>query len=64
MSKGTRKNNTYNIDIIRRLKKKYGLTGVFIYASLRGARNSETSIKICEDYKIMEKEINKTLQKI
>ena len=64
MNKGTRKNNTYNIDIIRRLKEKYGLSGVFIYASLRGVRNSQTSIKICEDYKIMEKEINKTLQKI
>jgi len=56
--------NTYNRDIINRLKVKYGLTSVFIHASLRGERNSETSIKICEDYKLAAKEVNKILNKI
>lgn len=56
--------NIYNKDIIRMLRRKYGTTPHFIYASLRGDRNSDTSIKICEDYKKAEKEINKTLQSI
>ncbi|MDO4225823.1 MAG: hypothetical protein Q4C75_08030 [Bergeyella zoohelcum] len=56
--------NIYNKDIIRKLRAKYGTTPHFIYASLRGDRNSETSIKICEDYKKAEVEINKTLEKI
>lgn len=64
MDKSTKTYNTYNKDIIRRLKKKYGTSPHFIYASLRGDRTSETSIKICEDYKKAEQEINKTLQKI
>ena len=56
--------NVYNKNIIKRLKSKYGLTSTFIYASLRGDRVSETSIKICEDYKKMETEINKTLKQL
>ena len=60
-----RKESTiYNKDIIRMLRKKYGTSPHFIYASLRGDRNSETSIKICEDYKKALQEINKTLSKI
>lgn len=54
----------YNSDIIKRLKEKHGFTARFIYASLRGERNSESSIKIVEDYKKMESEIKKTLQKL
>lgn len=64
MDKSTKTYNTYNKDIIRRLRKKYGTSPHFIYASLRGDRNSETSIKICEDYKAAEKEVNKALSKI
>lgn len=56
--------NIYNKDIIKRLRKKYGTTPHFIYASLRGDRNSDTSIRICEDYKKALQEINKTLSKI
>jgi len=55
---------TYNRDIVKRLQAKYGLTSVFIHASLRGHRNSETSIKICEDYKLAEKKVNKILSEI
>lgn len=54
----------YNSDIIKRLREKHGFTSRFIYASLRGERNSESSIKIVEDYKKMESEIKKTLQKL
>ncbi|MGQ1944529.1 hypothetical protein ACT4RS_05745 [Ornithobacterium rhinotracheale] len=56
--------NSYNKDIILMLRKKYGTSPHFIYASLRGDRTSDTSIKICEDYKKAEIEINKTLQRI
>lgn len=56
--------NIYNKDIIKRLREKYGTSPHFIYASLRGDRTSETSIKICEDYKKMETEINKTLKQL
>lgn len=48
--------------IIKRLKTKYGVTTQFINASLRGDRTSETSTKICGDYKLMEKEINKAIK--
>lgn len=56
--------NIYNKDIIKRLRKKYGTTPHFIYASLRGDRNSDTSIRICEDYKKAEIKINNTLKDI
>ena len=52
----------YNKDIIKRLQEKYGFTPRFIYASLRGDRTSESSARICEDYKRMEREINKILK--
>lgn len=66
MSKSKEKTQykTYNPAIIKKLIEKYGLSTYFIGASIRGDRNSETSAKICEDYKLMEKEINKTLNKL
>lgn len=64
MSKSKQKSpyKSYNPAIIKKLKEKYGLTTQFIGQSLRGERTSDTSIKICEDYKIMEAEIKKTLK--
>lgn len=56
--------NIYNKDIIKKLRKKYGTSPHFIYASLRGDRNSDTSIRICEDYKKAEITINKALKEI
>ena len=53
---------SYNPLIIKKLKAKYGLTTQFIGSSLRGDRTSDTSLSICEDYKIMETEISKTLK--
>jgi hypothetical protein len=54
----------YNKHIIKRLREKHGFTARFIYASLRGDRTSESSLKICEDYKKMETEIKKTLNNL
>ena len=56
--------NQYNPIIINKLKQKYGLRTQFIGQSLRGDRTSDTSLKICEDYKIMLREINKVLTKL
>ncbi|BFM42712.1 hypothetical protein CFS9_13530 [Flavobacterium sp. CFS9] len=63
-SKQKKEYASHNPVIIKKLKEKYGLTIQFINASLRGDRQSDTSIKICEDYKLMEKEINKTIQRL
>lgn len=52
----------YNPAIIKKLIDKYGVTRQFIGASLRGDRESETSIKICEDYKKMELQITSILK--
>lgn len=55
---------SYNPAIIKKLKEKYGLSTQFIGASLRGDRTSDTSTEICKDYKIMESEINKSLENL
>ncbi len=55
---------SYNPAIIKKLKQKYGFTVQFINASLRGDRTSETSIAICNDYRIMEQEITKVIKKL
>jgi uncharacterized protein YlxP (DUF503 family) len=66
MSKATKKKqqNQYNPAILKRLKEKYNVTVQFITASIRGDRNSNTSIDICADYKKMENEVNKAIKKI
>lgn len=55
---------SYKPAITQKLKEKYGVTIQFVNASLRGDRTSDTSTKICEDYKKMETEITKTLEKL
>jgi hypothetical protein len=66
MSKNKQKKDyaSYNPAIIEKLKSKYGLTVQFIQQSLRGDRNSDTSTKICDDYKLMEKEINNAIKNL
>lgn len=64
MDKPTKNKNNYNAEIIGRLKTKYGVSKRFITMSLSGDRTSETSDAIKKDYKIMEIEINKTLNKL
>lgn len=54
----------YNAAIIKRLIEKYGLTYHFITLSLCGKRVSETSKRICEDYALMELEINEVVSKL
>ena len=61
-SKQKKEYGKYNPVVIQKLKDKYGVTVQFIHQSLRGDRVSETSTRICEDYKIIETEIKKTLK--
>jgi uncharacterized protein YlxP (DUF503 family) len=64
MSKTNKKKtySRYNPIIIEHLKQKYGLSTQFIGQSLRGERTSLTSLKICEEYKKLEREIKKVIQ--
>lgn len=66
MSKNKQKKEyaSYNPSIIKKLKDKYGLTTQFINASLRGDRVSITSTRICEDYKLMKKAIDKAIENV
>lgn len=60
-NKQKRDYSSYNPVIIKKLKEKYGFSVQFIGQSLRGDRTSDMSLKICEDYKLMEKEINRVI---
>lgn len=64
MDKNKQKNQlaSYKPAITQKLREKYGVTIQFVNASLRGDRTSETSTKICKDYKLMEKEINNAIK--
>jgi hypothetical protein len=64
MNKPTKKKNKYNAEILKRLLEKYGVSKRYITMSLSGDRESETSDKIKTDYKLMEKEISKTLNRL
>lgn len=55
--------NSYNPAIMKKLKEKYGFSVQFIGQSLRGERTSDMSIKICEEYKQMQSEINKIINR-
>ena len=63
-SKEKKPYTSYNPLIIKKLKQKYGLSVQFIGQSLRGERTSDTSVKICEDFKLMETELNKTINNL
>lgn len=54
MDKETKKKNTYNKEILNRIKEKYGISKRFITMSLSGDRSSEMTDKIKKDYKRME----------
>ena len=56
--------NSYNPAIMKKLKEKYGFSTQFIGQSLRGERTSDMSLKICEDYKTMQKEITKIISQL
>jgi len=62
MDKETKKKNTYNKEILNRIKEKYGISKRFITMSLSGDRKSEITDKIKKDYKKMEIAITELLK--
>ncbi len=64
MNKSTIKRESYNVEILNRLKDKYGVSKRFITMSLKGDRESETSESIKKDYRTMEKEVSKLLKNL
>lgn len=65
MDKETKKNKryTYNQEIIKTLSAKHGFTTYFIRQCLSGHRDSITADTIKSDYKKLESELNKTIEK-
>lgn len=64
MDKETKKKNTYNTEILNRIKEKYGLTKRFVTMSLSGDRKSEISESIKKDYKTMQDAVTALLKKL
>lgn len=62
MDKETKKKNTYNTEILNRIKEKYGLSKRFITMSLSGDRRSEMTDIVRKDYKKMEIAVNALLK--
>lgn len=60
-NKRTKKRNIYNVEILTRLIKKYGVTQRFITGCLKGENKSETAESVTKDYKDMEKAISELL---
>ena len=65
-NKRTKKRNIYNVEILNRLIKKYGVTKRFITGSLKAhpKDRSETGESISKDYKLMERAISDLLNKM
>ncbi len=53
--------NTYNAEILKKLKSKYGVSKRFITMSLKGDRVSETSEAIVKDYAVIEKAMTEAI---
>lgn len=62
MDKETKKKNTYNKEILNRIKEKYGISKRFITMSLSGDRKSEMTDTIRKDYKRMENAVTALLK--
>lgn len=67
VAKGTNTTNTkngskYNKEIIKRLMEKHGLSKVYIYQCLSGARNSETAETVRKQYKEFAQKISEALK--
>ncbi|WP_316632642.1 hypothetical protein [uncultured Flavobacterium sp.] len=62
MDKETKKKNTYNTEILNRIKEKYGLSKRFITMSLSGDRKSEMTETVRKDYKRMENAVSALLR--
>jgi hypothetical protein len=57
------KRYTYDQAIIEAIVSKYGVTKQYIRTCLNGKNNSITADKIKSDYKMIQKEVDQTLQK-
>jgi hypothetical protein len=53
--------NTYNAEILKKLKIKYGVSKRFITMSLKGDRVSETSEAIVKDYAVIQKAMTEAI---
>lgn len=63
MDKPTKKRNSYNTLVVKKLSEKHGLTDYYIRQCLRGDRNSLTSDTIRKEYKQLVKKVEETLNK-
>lgn len=61
MCKSMKTKNTYNAEILKKLKSKYGVSKRFITMSLKGDRVSETSEAIVKDYAVIEKAMTEAI---
>lgn len=53
----------YNMYVLQALTEHHGLSTDFIRKSLRGDRTSEMSLKIKEEYNILQKEFDSVVKK-
>lgn len=63
MNKHSKKSQSYNEDILNALSEKYGLSKVFIRASIRGDRTSATSETVKKEYNALLAETLKAIKK-
>ena len=61
MCKSMKTKNTYNAEILKKLKIKYGVSKRFITMSLKGDRVSETSEAIVKDYAVIQKAMTEAI---
>lgn len=54
----------YNSDVIECLMQKHNVKRRFIQLSLKGERTSERALTIKEDYRVMIRELKKTLEQL
>ena len=62
MSKASKKNQSYNEDILIALEKKYGVGKTFIRACLRGDRSGILPDTIAKEYKAADSAAKKVIQ--
>jgi hypothetical protein len=63
MDKAKQKKSVYNNTIVAELVLKYGFSRNYILKSIRGERASIISIKIQEEYKMLERVSNQLIKR-
>lgn len=63
MSKRTKKNNSYNIDVVNVLAVEYGVSTTFVRASLRKEKHSLTAQTIEKKYREMVSATSQAIEK-